>query len=290
MTTHSKSLLARLGLLVTDLVLASVAVATAYFSGTNQWRWFWLVSTAAMVLYALTRVAEAWPRILELRAFEDVAARVARSALAYGVDRFYNMQSPEDQHSRNADTVAEIRAATAMWLCANSGASYLDPGVYRHWATVEARLRDGVPFKVVLLDPFSAEKRFRDRLNVGEDAPDSKINIANLVRLYNEYPSLEIRCARLGMHVTVFATPTCMFVDPYHSAVVGQRIENRSFCLRIRRATPSEALGYYDLFKEHVSSLWRTSTDFEDWLEENAALLPKSVGTIVRRHRRADAG
>jgi hypothetical protein len=286
---HSQALRAKLVLVAVEIALFAIAALTAYLSGTNQWRSFYVISAVAVVLFAATRIIDARPRLAELAFLEDAAARIARSAIAYGIDRFYNMQTLQDQHARNVDTISAIREATAMSLCANSGASYLDPGVYRHWSAVEARLRDGVPFKVVLLDPFSPEKQFRDRLNVGEDAQDSKLSVSNLVRLYNEYRSLEIRFARHGMHVTTFTTQSLMFFDPYHAGVVAQRIENRSFCLRICRASPPHALGYYDLFREHFGSLWRTSIDFEDWLDANAGLLPPSVDTVQRRHQRADA-
>src|SRR6266850_2304237 len=125
------------------------------------------------------------------------------------------MQLTEDQNARNTDTVAEIDRADALWLCANSGASYLDPGVYRHWTAVEERLRQDVPFKIILLDPLSEEKALRTLLNVGEDAIDSKINLPNLVRLHNQYLSLEIRFVSQGMHATVFRTPSRIFYDPY---------------------------------------------------------------------------
>lgn len=231
---------------------------------------------------------DALPNVRDALAFEDAAANMARSAMRFGVNRFYNMQQLEDQNERNADTVAAITNAEAMWLCANSGASYLDPALYRHWPSVEQRLRAGVPYKVVLLDPFCQEKQLRDQLNVGEDVQDTKINIPNLVHLHNEYHSIEIRFVDRGMHGTVFATPSCAFYDPYHLAVVGQRIENRSFCMKIGQSAPPTGVGYYDLLRGHFDSLWGVSQDFEAWIDENAARIDQILPDL--RRRRGDAG
>lgn len=270
-------------LIVVEIILFILAAVSCYLSATLAWPWFWLLTCVAVVLFAVVRITEARPRLLEHLAFEDAAAQMARSAQAYGIERLYNMQLSSDQSARNVDTVTEINRADTMWLCANSGASYLDPGVYRHWAAVAERLRRDVPFKVVLLDPLSDEKSLRDLLNVGEDAVDSKINLPNLVRLYNEHPSLEIRFVSQGMHATVFATPSRMFYDPYHVGVVGQRIENRSFCIRVAPVVPPDGVGYYDLFRDHFNSLWRASKDFEQWVEANGKRFATPLPPLMSR-------
>jgi hypothetical protein len=147
----------------------------------------------------------------------------------------------------------------------------------------------------VLLAPTSKEKSLRNLLNVGEDADDSKLNLPNLVRLYNNYPGLELRFVHQGMYGTVFATDSRLFYDPYHLGVVGQRIENRSFCLQLeRKAVPQgvpQGVGYYELFKAHFDALWRTSTDFEEWIEANAEYHP-NLPSLKTRHNRMknDAG
>ena len=211
------------------LFLANGAGLT-YLSAKSLWPEFWLVAIGSVVLFGLLRYVATSPRVSELLAFDDDAEKIARSAISYGLTRFYNMQIRDDQDARNRATVAAIEHADSMRLCANSGASYLDHGVFRHWPSVEQRLYRQVPFKVVLLDPFSEEKELRNRLNMGEDAQDSKINVPNLVRIYNDFRSVEIRFVKVGMHATVFVTPSVVFYDPYHVGLVGKRIENRSYC------------------------------------------------------------
>jgi hypothetical protein len=170
-----------------------------------------------------------------------------------------------------------------MWLCANSGASYLDPAIYRHWTAVEKRLKESAEFRVVLLDPFSAEKGFRNKLNVGGEQFDSKMNLPGLIKLYNAFPSLDVRFVRYGMHATVFATESALFVDPYHVGVIDDRIENRSYCLRITSNTSHDGTGLYRLFKSHLDTLWRAGLSFEEWIEQAKEMLPKGLPDLKRR-------
>lgn len=268
---HSKRLPVSAALFVIEIFLACVPIYLGYLSAKGDWKNYWTWSLAAIGLLIIFRGAQAVPQLKELCALEDAAARMARSALAYGIERFYNMQDPTDQGKRNVDTVTEINRAHVMTLCANSGASYLDPDVFRHWKAVEARLRGRVAFRVVLLDPFSAEKRLRNALNHGKEAHDHKVNLENLIRLSAEFPNLQIRFVQRGMHGTVFSTHDCAFYDPYHLAVEGKRIENRSYCLRVRQADPPHGVGYLHMLKSHFESLWEDGVPLEKWHSEALA-------------------
>ena len=274
---HSNRILLHWSFVVLEVLLFVAAIVSAYLSETNEWTSFALVSIVATLLFVALKLFEAFPAAKELFVREDFASRMASSAEKYGVQEYFNMQSVKDQTLRNERTQSEIKVARTMWLCANSGASYLDPAVYRHWQFVEKRLKDGAEFRVVLLDPYSAEKRFRNQINVGGESFDSKVNIANLIKLHNTYPGLEIRFAPQGMHVTVFATERCLFLDPYHVGTVGERIENRSFAIRIEPADPKEGVGLYRLFKSHFDTLWRTSQSFSQWVEKSREDLPPNL-------------
>ncbi|HYH95386.1 hypothetical protein [Hyalangium sp.] len=268
-----------------EVGLYGVVALASYLSQERMWGPFGVLAIVSTILFFGVRLFQIKPELRDLLAFENQAGEMARSASNYGVAKFYNMQLASDQAKRNEDTRLIVSTAASMWLCANSGASYLDPAVYRHWPAVEQRLRDNVPFKIVLLSPSSSEKTLRNLLNVGQDADDSKLNLLNLVRLYNKYPSLEIRFVEGGMYGTVFATQSQLFYDPYHLAVIGHRIENRSFCLQLERKMVPQGVGYYDLFKAHFDALWRTSTDFEDWVEANAKY-HSNLPLLQWRHKR----
>jgi hypothetical protein len=64
---------------------------------------------------------------------------------------------------------------------------------------------------------------------------------------------------------------------------VGDRIENRSFSLRIEHAEPSEGIGLYRLFKSHFDTLWRSSVVFSEWIEVSQEKLPPGLPTLKAR-------
>lgn len=280
---HSNRLRVHWALISIEVLLFVAAVATAYLGQVNNWILFFGVSVIATIGFVIIKVVEAVPMAKELLARDDMASKIALSAERYGIREYFNMQSAKDQALRNVATQQQIKNARSLWLCANSGASFLDPAIYRHWSFVEQRLRDGVEFRIVLLDPFSKEKGFRNQLNVSGEQLDSKVNLANLIKLQNTFPSIEIRFAKYGMHATVFATEFCLFFDPYNVGLVDDRIENRSFSLRIEPTSPTEGIGLYQLFKSHFDTLWRTSTSFDDWIEEVANRLPPGLPNLKPR-------
>lgn len=282
---HSNRRFLHLTLVALELFLFVIAVGAAYLSENNKWSMFFSVSALSFVIYAAIKVVDARPVLKELFVREDLAARMASAAIPQGLVNYFDMQKSDDQELRNRTTQAEVATATSMWLCANSGASYLDPGIYRHWSAVEKRLKEGVEFRVVLLDPFSAEKGFRNKLNVDGEQFDSKMNVPGLIKLYNSYPTLDVRFVRYGMHATVFATPTTMFIDPYHVGVIDNRIENRGICLQVKPSSPEEGVGLYRLFKSHLDTLWRSGASFEEWIEESKKeqLLPDNLPALKPR-------
>jgi hypothetical protein len=278
---HSNRFVIHWAFVGAEIILFGTAIVTAYLSQKNDWPKFTVVSLVSLLLFAVVKIVGAWPRSIELLAQDDLASRITTSAIDCGVVDYFNMRDSQNQARRNEATQTAIQAARTMWLCANSGASYLEPAIYRHWPFIERKLRDGIEFRVVLLDPLSDEKRFRNRLNVGGDAFDSKLNIANLVKLWNTFHTLDIRIVPYGMHATVFGTESVLFFDPYHVGTVENRIENRSFCLQIC-PTGQDGVDLYRLFKSHFETLWRTGRPFQDWFAASTAELPRGVPVLTR--------
>lgn len=266
---HSNRKTIRLGFTIAEVILFFIATATAYLSQKSEWTWFFTLSIIAGIIFIILKIAETRPELIDIIIREDLAARLAGSAISQGLVDHFNMQNPEDQERRNRLTRDSIATAGSLWLCANSGASYLDPGVNRHWPSIEARLKEGLDFRVVLLNPFSAEKAFRSKLNLGDENLDSKLNLAVLIKLYNAHPTLDIRFVSYGMHATVFATTEVAFVDPYHVGVIDDRIENRSLCLLAKPTTNRQDKSIYRIFKSHLDTLWRSGLSFEEFIEQS---------------------
>ncbi len=262
---HSKRPLFVLSLFIVEFILVSVPFVTGALSAKENWEEYWRWTLLALVAFTIIRAAQLAPSFIDLFAFESAAAKMARSAMAYGVQRLYNMSLKADQSARNADTIAAIAIAPIMFLSANSGASYLDPDLSRHWNSVRARLEARVQFRVVLLNPFSDEKKFRNTLNHNNEDPDHKLNLANLLRISIEFPSLEIRFTDRGMYGTIFATHESAFFDPYHLAVKGGRLDNLAYCLQIQDTNPPHNDGYIKTLRGHFDSLWDQATPLKDW-------------------------
>jgi len=210
---------------------------------------------------------------LRLIASKTLANSFTDSAEDYGIDRIYNMQRRFDQDKRNSDTQISIDQAESMRLAANSGASYLSVGLNRHWPNVWRRIAERVPFKVILLDPYSAERKARNLINVAGEAEDSKLPLGDIIRACNKYSELEVRFASTGMTCTVFVTEKEAYFDPYHLAPDGGRISNLFLCLRMQKMTPASGLSNYEIISRHFDSLWSTAIPLRDWLKQKKSML-----------------
>jgi len=279
---HSDRLNVHWSLVISEIILFVFALISVYLSKTEKWSWFIFLSALSTIIFIIVKIFDAVPAARKLIIREDNASRMSIFAESSGVVDYFNMQSSSGQKRRNDITQQEIANAQNMWLCAISGASYLDPHIYRHWPAIEQRLKCQVNFRVVLLDPLSAEKQFRNKLNANVDPIDSKINLPSLIDLMNAYSTLEVRFAQFGMNSTVFATEHCLFFDPYHVGVINKRIDNRSFSLKISPTSPREGVGYYLLFKSHFDTLWRSSIGMVEWIEKSKDEWPTKLPNLIR--------
>lgn len=236
--------------------LAALGLFAAYMG----FRWFML--------------RDDWHRV---KIFERLSDHIADSAVAYGVTDFYNMQIGTDQNRRNTDTQLAISTANSMFLCANSGASYLNAALARHRPYVVERLKAGCIFQVLLLDPLSHEKRLRDEVNVRGEQADSKLSLGDIIRLCNEHLRLDVRFIDRGMTCSLFFANDVLFFDPYHLAYRDGRIENRFLCLRMVKTNPPTGVSYFDLFRSHWDVLWPRGVPIQEWLERNRERLGREL-------------
>lgn len=238
------------------------------FVNTSWWAYL-LIATVVTGLYAFVRWSLLTPQRVALLAHSTLSDALADSAVAYGVTDLYNMQKSEDQNRRNSDTVVTISKAQTMSLAANSGASYLSVGLQRHWPAVRLRLSERVPFKVILLDPFCAERALRNTVNAAGEREDSKLPLGDIIRASNDFPHLEVRFAESGMTCSVFITQDELYFDPYHLAEDGGRISNRFMCLRMSRTDVPQGISNYEMMSRHFDTLWEASMPLPDWLNRN---------------------
>lgn len=264
-------------LILTDVVVFVVAAFAAnLMTGPLQLSWpaYIAIALIVAVLYGVVRWAFLKPERIRLLATQSLANSLADAAEAYGTVEMYNMQRREDQDRRNAHTQLSIDKAQTMRLAANSGASYLSVGLNRHWPNVRLRLVDRVPFRVVLLDPFSQEKELRNRINVAGEIEDSKLPLGDIIRASNQFPNLDVRFVNAGMSCTVFMTSDEAYFDPYHLAPDGGRIANLFMCLKIRKAQPLQGLSNFEVLSRHFEVLWEEATPLGRWVDRYRDALP----------------
>ncbi|GLO05819.1 hypothetical protein PPUJ13061_57230 [Pseudomonas putida] len=284
--SHSKRKGIEITFIVIELLLFVGAIATTYLSSKGYWGPFFSISIILCVAFLGLKIAQAFPRFKEIWVHETLAGKIASSALQRGVVDYFDMLNASEQARRNAETQADIAKASSMLLCANSGASYLDQGVYRHWPAIQKRLNEGVEFRVVMLDPYSGEKQYRNDLNVSGDQFGSKMNLANLINLHNRYPNLEIQFVKFGMHTTVFAADNVLYVDPYTVGVIDDRIENRSFTLKIENCQSTDGPSLHRIYRSHLVTLLGSGESLEHWLVRCKDQLPPGLPQVKPRKLR----
>lgn len=244
--------------------------AANFITGPANFTWIGYISFALVIsaLYGWARWVLASEQRLKIISEKSLMQEITDSLIDFGVDQAYNMQRPEDKERRNRDARKSIDEAQSMRLAANSGASYLAVGLQRHWPNVRRRLAERVPFKVVLLDPFSAEKAVRNRVNLAGELFDAKLPLGDIIRQCNEFSDLEVRFASAGMTCSVFITNDVAYFDPYHLAPDGGRISNLFLCLRFRKMKIDTGLSNFELASRHFDQIWQQSIPLENWLEK----------------------
>lgn len=283
----------RLGILlplVVELFLFFVtSILLTYFGGTQNWNTFAVAALVALALFIVVQLLKSKPVLSYFHELEEKEFDTVQRMKQFGIVNFYNMQDFTQQDRRNSDTRSVIAQASVMYLAANSAASYIDPGVERHWSAIKQRLDNKIIFNILILDPFSSEKRVRDNLNLTGDSPDSKFRFDILCQLYNNYPNVSIRVSTSQMYCTVFYTQDEMFYDPYHLGKLHGRITNKFLCLRLtNQSTNNNGESYYNILQNHFDALWLGSADFENYFVENKELITQmspSIKELQFRHR-----
>ncbi len=258
-------------MLLLDVLLFGLASFGANYLLSYQkveGRIYLIVMAFAMVVYFVVRVVGTSKDRVALLAHSHLSDRIADALISYGLEDAYNMQRREDKSRRNSDTQDTIEEAQVIKLAANSGASYLSRGVNRHWNYVQKRLEKGIPAKIILLDPGSPEKSFRNKLNNGNEGSDSKLPLEDIIRTAKSHPDFQVRFARSGMNCTVFLSHDVAYFDPYHVAMDEGRISNLFLCLKFRSMLPTEGKSHFEMLNKHFETLWENSITLDSWMED----------------------
>jgi hypothetical protein len=264
-----------------ELTLFALSLgALTYLSQTERWTWFAILFAVCVVLFAIDQRLSYRPVDEQLDELERRQYRLKRRFEEFGLVDVFNMQVPEQQDERNRATRDILTSGNTFALLTNTAASYIDPNLHRHWNPLRARLEQGATLRLLLLSPFSPEKRLRDELNAVGPPPDSKLSLAALISLHNDYPTAHVRFSPHAIYSAVFFSESDMIWDPYHLGKVGDRIENHFIALQLRRSRVAPGTPYFEILRSHFEALWARSEDIETFLANHSNAL---LGTAAQQ-------
>lgn len=179
-----------------------------------------------------------------------------------GITNHYFMKKSASKNNRNIEIAHAIDNCNEMSLLAETGKSYLDIATDRHWKNVKSKLDNGIYFRVLLINPYSENKKIRNRLNNIKGEIDRKLDIENLKKINDKYENLEIRFTD-QIYCSLFFTDKYMIYDPYHLGKTGDRIENNFIALEFKNDNEN-----YNVLKSHFNNSWSLSKSIEEILQD----------------------
>lgn len=252
------------------LFIISAGVLTYFAQNERWWPQFWLALATSSLLF----LANAHATSEEFRSKSERLIR-SQNELATrfgdaGISRFFNMQDTTQQAQRNGYTQEILNRGSRFSLMTLTAASYVDPAVGRHWDVLKRKLDTGSALRLVVLDPFGAEKAIRNELNGTRETPDSKLRFEHLARLYQAYERVDVRVSSWNLYGAVFLAEDEMTYDPYHLGKVATRIENRFLCMAIERLRDENGQplpgSYFAILESHFEAVWLRSTSLPDFV------------------------
>lgn len=262
---------------VLEIILFTVSVGVlSYYGQLQKWVSFWILLVICTIIFFALQIAKSKPVLDQLKKLESKEFWLAYKFDASGIQDFYNMQDPKEQFNRNEITREIIQQGHVFSLLGLTAASYIDPGIHRHWDFLKAKLDDGVPFRLLLVDPYSEEKKVRDKLNNIFTVPDPKFRLDLVSNLTQRYPNVSVRFTPFNPYCSVFFSEEEMIYDPYHLGKVEDRIENHFLAFRLKKQVTKPKFSPFNILKQHFEFLWLTSTDLDTFIKLHPIDLNKS--------------
>ena len=231
-----------------------------------------LFSFISLILYLILSYFESKPFIDKLNNLEQLEYKLANKMLDVNMKNIFNMKDQHEMIDRNKINRSIITEGSSFSLVGETGASYIDPSLRRHWDYLKEKLDNGATFKLLIINPFSNSKQFRNKLNKVKQKIDPKLNLNLLFGLNKEYSNIEVRFTN-EVYCSLFFSENKMMYDPYHVGMITSRLEN--YFLAFYLENTEEDFSYFKLLKNHFDNLWDNSTSINDFIKENKSTLKK---------------
>lgn len=241
--------------------------AIAYCAGKQNWKYFFITLSACVFLYIIILFIKSRPYRNLLKKLESKEFELSYRAREFGIDDIYNMRKNDEMHLRNIETIDIIKNGNHFSLLAESGKSYIDPSIRRHWDDLKLKLDKQNNLRLLLVNPFCHSKKIRNELNQLTYIIDPKFDLHTIDRLNKQYQNVEIRFTD-EIYCSVFFSESTMMYDPYHLGKIENRLENYFLAIKLVDSCSSEyGYSYFQILKNHFDNLWIKGLPYDDFLK-----------------------
>jgi hypothetical protein len=235
---------------------------STYLAENQKWFWFFITLIIFAILEGLIKLTTYSPVVKYLKKRENEEFKLSRGFAEYGIKDIFLMDRNEGIYgieSRNKKIQNSIDNGNEFYLLAETGKSYLDDTIRKHWDYLKPKLDKGHRMNILIINPFSEGKNKRNRLNGVTVQIDPKLNLQRLKFLNNHYDNLTIKFTQ-DIYCSLFFTDKYLIYDPYHLGKSERRLENYFIAIDF----VSDSYGYRVL-KNHFDASWDDAMTFEQF-------------------------
>lgn len=243
--------------LVLEIVLFSISVVVLnIFIGIQNWIAVSIASILIIAIEIFLKVKGYNMILSKARERENRSITIENQ----GITNHYFMRDLKSQNERNLAILSAIEVSNELFLLAETGKSYIDIATDRHWKSIKKRIDNGVRLRILLINPLSENKKFRNQINgVSEDR---KFEMDRILELSN-HQNVSIRFTNES-YCSLFFTETYMIYDPYHLGRIGDRIENNFIALEFTFKNDN-----YNILKDHFNNCWENAIEINEFKKIN---------------------
>ena len=254
-------------------ILITLGLLT-YFAENQQWGYFVITLVVFAALEGIIKLKSFSPVEKYFKEKEKEEFKLSSAFKEYGMSDIYLMDRKDGPYGideRNNKIQKAINGGTEFNLLAETGKSYIDDSIRKHWDNLKPKIDKGFKFRILIINPFSEVKRIRNKLNNIKGNLDPKLNLQRLNYLNEKYDGITVRFTN-ELYCSIFYTDNYLIFDPYHLGKLGNRLENYFFAIDFE----SNSYGYA-MLKNHFETSWENSMSFDEFKKEfdpNGDIIP----------------
>ena len=271
-----------------ELFLYALSISfLSYYAEKQKWDFFIAVVFICIILFVILKYIESKPFQERIKSLEKINYEFATKANEYGIQKFFNMKNNQEIYERNIINIDIIKRGNQFSLLADTGNSYIDPSLRRHWDYLKLKLNDGIPIRLLLTNPFCESKQIRNKLNNVTTKIDPKLKLDVIYNLYKNYGRFDIKFTN-EVYCSLFFSESEMIYDPYHLGKTEDRLENYFLAFYIKQLQTDNNFSYYNVLKSHFDYLWSNGINLQEFVDNYSTELTntifENIDQISRNH------